>query len=127
MLLLLLLLFEEGLLQMFLIYFKTSSLASVFIGHNRTLITHNGRDVVANLTCLPKMGVDDLARVWLEYLFLSPGLSMPHSKLDAVSFGAVSVRQFSVHTCMCTCIAAQLRRTTQLFAPTSNSNNKNAK
>lgn len=47
--------------------------------------------------CLPKMGVDYLPRVWLEYLFLSPGLSMPHSKLDAVRFGAVSVRQFSVH------------------------------
>lgn len=38
-----------GLLQMFLIYFKRSSLASVFIGHDRTLITHNGSDVLANL------------------------------------------------------------------------------
>ena len=44
------------LLQMFLIYFKTSSLASVFIGHNRTLITHNGSDVVANLTLFAKDG-----------------------------------------------------------------------
>lgn len=33
---------------MVLIYFKTSSLASVFIGYDRTLIIKNGSDVVAN-------------------------------------------------------------------------------
>ena len=86
----------------------------IFVGERfysflfRTLITHNGSDAVTNLTLLPKMGVDYLARVWLEYLSLSPRLSVPHSKLDAVRFGAVSVRQFSVHVYVHGCTAATI-------------------